>query len=41
MYFETKTKFYEIVKKKNNIYIHYGKIPSINIQLPFGTFLMF
>lgn len=38
MYLEHDTKFYEIAWVKGAIYIHYGKIPDMNTQLPFGTF---
>ena len=38
MYLEKETKFYEISWTKGSIYIHYGKIPDIETQLPFGTF---
>ena len=38
MYLEKDTKFYEISWTKGSIYIHYGKIPDIETQLPFGMF---
>ena len=38
MYLELDQKFYEIVWTKGIIYTHYGKIPSINRQIPFGRF---
>ena len=34
MYLELDTKFYEISMIKNTIYIHYGKIPSMDARLP-------
>lgn len=37
MYLEHNTKFYEISWIKGSIYIHYGKKPDMNVQLPFGT----
>ena len=36
MYLETKTKFYEIIKDKNKVYIRYGKKQDTNKSLPFG-----
>ena len=38
MRLEHKSKYYEIVKMKNNVYVHYGKHPRYDAQLPFGTF---
>ena len=39
MYLETSTKFYEIVTIGKTVYVHFGRIPSLeNPQLPFGTF---
>tara|TARA_Y100000590_G_C15016201_1_gene749514 strand:- start:226 stop:489 length:264 start_codon:yes stop_codon:yes gene_type:complete len=37
MYLVHDTKFYEISWIKGAIYIHYGKIPDMSSQLPFGT----
>ena len=37
MYLENNTKFYEISYVKGKVYIHYGKIPNIDADLPFGT----
>ena len=37
MYLENETKFYEIALVKNELYIHFGKIPSFDSTLPFGT----
>lgn len=37
MYLENNTKFYEISCVKGKVYIHYGKIPTIDADLPFGT----
>ena len=42
MYLETSTKFYEIVTIGKTVYVHFGRIPSLeNPQLPFGTFQAF
>jgi len=41
MYLELKNKFYEIVTRSNTAYIRYGKIPSLDAQLPFGRFISF
>lgn len=41
MYLDTSTKFYEILKKQADVYIHYGRVPSITTQLPFGSFLLY
>ena len=37
MYLENDTKFYEIALIKNDLYIHFGKIPNFASTLPFGT----
>lgn len=31
-------KFYEIVQKKESVYIHYGSIPNGPMSLPYGRF---
>ena len=42
MYLEAGTKFYEIVTVGKTVYVHFGRIPSLeNPQLPFGTFQAF
>ena len=41
MYLDTSTKFYEILKKKADVYIHYGRVQSMTTQLPFGSFLLY
>lgn len=41
MYLELDTKFYEISMIKNTIYIHYGKIPSMETRLPFGKLIKY
>lgn len=41
MYLDTPTKFYEIFKKQADVYIHYGRLPSMTTQLPFGSFLLY
>ena len=37
MYLENDTKFYEIALIKNDLYIHFGRIPNFDSKLPFGT----
>ena len=34
-------KFYEIVKVKNTVYVHYGKHPRYDAKLPFGSFELY
>ena len=41
MYLEKSTKFYELFKSSTNVYIHYGKISGNDVQLPYGTFLLY
>ena len=41
MYLEKVKRFYEIFKVRNKVYIHYGRIPNTDKQLPFGTFVVY
>lgn len=41
MRLEHVSKYYEIVKVKNTVYVHYGKHPQYDANLPFGSFELY
>ena len=41
MYLDVTNKFYEIVVVKKTVFVHFGKIPKFETNLPFGHFIAF